>query len=387
MKVIEGGIGSISDVNVYGLRNEIKKESIGIIVCKGSTVGIFSQNKLKSASSILNKSCLPGEIELILINNGCANIFDSENEFKNQKELINTVAEEYNVDDKSICSISTGSIGNNIDMDWLKLGIKEINSNLKEEYCGDKALLTSLMCDNSTCKQFAIEIDGIRIGGIAKYVNIDGPRMAMSTIILYTDAKLPSELVYYTESNSLYEVFQNCFNKAFDLSFNMIATNEFINIDDIALLTTTNKNKIDLDRFQIGLNYICFELAKMIAKDLAKNSKYIEVFVIGAKTKKDASSIAKIIAKSCKYELNFFNNIENFGTIISRIGNSDASIFIKRITIVISNGVQHLILCDEGTLIKKSFNKVDDILNSKNIIIKIDIGIGNKDALSWGYSI
>jgi len=67
----------------------------------------------------------------------------------------------------------------------------------------------------------------------------------------------------------------------------------------VLLITTgESSNDIDIDDFQNALNFVCVELAKMIARDGEGATKMMEVTVAGARNRADAIKAAKAVVRS-----------------------------------------------------------------------------------------
>jgi glutamate N-acetyltransferase/amino-acid N-acetyltransferase len=174
-------------------------------------------------------------------------------------------------------------------------------------------------------KEFAVELaSGVRIGGIAKGSGMISPDMATMLAFIYTDVDVP------------YEMLNSCLKRAVDRSFNMIVVDGDTSTNDVVLLTATAEMGIEVGtpdepglsepEFQEGLDCVCTELAKMIARDGEGAEKFIEARVTGAKTDGDARKAAKAIVRSPLVKTAVHGEDPNWGRVIAAAGYSGADL-------------------------------------------------------------
>ncbi len=371
MRIVEGGVCAVPGVKAYGKRDE-NDNGLAIITGKGNTVGVFAQNKIRAAPLIIMNERLPGVMNAIIANSGCANAFTGERGLEDAKRMGQLIADELGVNSKSVGVASTGIIGHYVYMDWIEGHVKEVMAGLTSEPSGSEAAARAIMTTDTILKQIAVEVDGVRIGGIAKGSGMIEPNMNTMLAFIYTDADFS------------YDVLYKCLKTAVDGSFNMIVVDGDASTNDMALLTATGKGCISEHNFQEGLNFVCTELAKMIAGDGEGATKFIEVNISGARSKEDARRAAKAVVRSSLVKTAIYGESPNWGRVISAIGRSGADVEADKITLEFSDGVNAVTLVKEGNIVENVLGQARKLMVKDVIVIKADLGLGSDGTRAWG---
>lgn len=372
MRVIEGGVCAVPGVEAYGIRDENK--GLAVITGKGNAVGVFTQNRIKAAPNILTNERLPGVMNAIVINSGCANAFTGERGLKDAKRMAQLVADALGVNSKSVGVASTGIVGRHVDMNWIENHVKEVIDGLASEPSGSEAAARAIMSTDTVLKQVAVEIDDVRIGGIAKGSGMIEPNMGTILAFIYTDAGFSYDMLY------------KCLKTAVDDSFNMLVVDGDTSTNDMVLLTETGKKHISEHRFQEGLSFLCAELAKMIARDGEGATKFIEVNITGARSKEDARKAAKAVVRSPLVKTAVYGESSNWGRIVSAIGRSGVDIEENKTTLALSDrgSAKTVTLVDRGEIVEGTLARAKALMARDTIIINADLGLGSGEATAWG---
>jgi len=268
---------------------------------------------------------------------------------------------------------STGVIGRNLDITWIGGHLDEVFNELSDTEEGSKAAAKAIMTTDTAMKEIAIQLDnGVRIAGIAKGSGMIEPNMGTMLAFLYTDALMPKEKL------------DICLKNAVDKSLNMVVVDGDTSTNDIALLTATGYLECKEDLFQEGLDHVCVSLAKMIARDGEGASKLIEVRVTGAQSPEDAKKAAKAIVRSPLVKTAIFGKDPNWGRVVAAAGYSGAQIDQDKISLKFSDNRNEVELVNSGRIVEGKLEALRDIMESKEIIIEVDIGLGNSSATAWG---
>jgi glutamate N-acetyltransferase/amino-acid N-acetyltransferase len=236
------------------------------------------------------------------------------------------------------------------------------------------------MTTDTTPKQIAVEVDGVALGGIAKGAGMIEPQLSTMLAFIYTDAPLTAD------------VLQTCLKKAADLSFNMVVVDGDTSTNDTVLLITTGEssNDIDIDDFQNALNFVCVELAKMIARDGEGATKMMEVTVAGARNRADAIKAAKAVVRSPLVKTALFGADPNWGRIVTAVGYSGAFMEPEALSLALSDGKgTSVVLVENGLIRSVGADRLEEkalsgIMNRKEISILVDLGVGAATATAWG---
>ncbi|MDP2841908.1 MAG: bifunctional ornithine acetyltransferase/N-acetylglutamate synthase, partial [Candidatus Methanoperedens sp.] len=129
---------------------------------------------------------------------------------------------------------------------------------------------------------------------------------------------------------------------------------------------------------------VCISLAKMIAKDGEGATRMIEVRVSGARTEGDARAAAKTIVRSPLVKTAIYGKDPNWGRVVAAAGYSGAEVDQNRISLKFSGNNKEAVLVDSGTIIEGKLDELKSIMESREILIEVELGIGENSAIAWG---
>jgi glutamate N-acetyltransferase/amino-acid N-acetyltransferase len=232
-------------------------------------------------------------------------------------------ADQLSIDADLVLVSSTGVIGQQLPMDKIENGIQTTASALSTEGGSDAA--EAIMTTDTHPKSVAveIEIDGapVRIGGIAKGSGMIAPNMATMLSYLTTDARINAETL------------QTALNRVVDDTYNLLTVDTDRSTNDTVLILATGRaGNADIveaagenyEAFCEGLQFVCTELVKMLARDGEGATKLVEVVVKRAKNRDDGEKAARAVAESPLVKTAVFANDANWGRIMMAIGKSGA---------------------------------------------------------------
>lgn len=375
MKNIKGGICAVKGVRANGIKQG--KNGLAIMVAdarKLATAGVFTRNKVIAAPLIITKASLEkGDLCAIIANSGCANAFTGEKGLIDAKWMADILAKKMKCLSSEIGVASTGVIGRNLDRIWIEGHFDDVFDRLSDTEEAARAAAKAIMTTDLAMKEVAIELDnGVRIGGISKGSGMIEPNMGTMLAFLYTDAILSKETL------------DSCLRKAVDKTFNMVVIDGDTSTNDMALITATGYHDCQEDVFQEGLDHVCATLAKKIAKDGEGASRLVEARVKGARSPQDARLAAKAIVRSPLVKTAIFGKDPNWGRVVAAAGYSGADIDQDRISLKFSDNIREVLLVDSGRIVEGKLDELKSIMESKEIIIEVDIGLGDSEATAWG---
>lgn len=375
MKHVEGGICAVKGVRGSGIKQG--KNGLAIMIADArrlSSSGVFTRNKVIAAPLIITREALlKGELKAIIANSGCANAFTGEKGLQDARWMAGLLADKLKCRPEEIGVASTGVIGRYLDRTWLAGHLDEVYDSLSDSKEASSACARAIMTTDTTMKEVAIELgNGVRIAGIAKGSGMIEPNMGTMLAFLFTDAALSGKTL------------DSCLKKAVDKSFNMVVVDGDTSTNDMALLTATGYIECDEKTFQEGLDNVCISLAKMIAKDGEGATRLIEVKVSGARTEADAKAVAKTIVRSPLVKTAIYGKDPNWGRVVAAAGYSGADVDQDRISLKFSGNNKEAVLVDSGKLIEGKLEELKSIMESREIIIGVDLGLGKHTAIAWG---
>ena len=378
----KGGICAPKGVRAYGIKEGNK--GLAVIEGEGKAVGMFTSNKIKAAPVRFTKKQLErGRIHVIIVNSGCANSFTGEKGVKNAERMAELASSFLGVEREAVAVASTGPIGVHLDMGLIERQLGEVVKGLTSEERGSAAAARAIMTTDTFPKEKAICInmgngEPAVIGGIAKGSGMIFPHLGLATMLSFI----------YTDASVREEVLRRSLKEAVDNSFNMVVVDGDMSTNDMVVLVSTGRSvKVSEEDFKAGLQFVCRELAKLIAKDGEGATKFIEVRVKGATSVKDAREVARSILRSPLVKSAIQGERPDFmcGRIIAAIGSSAIAgdVDSRGLSIRLKSG-KEVIAVKKGEFMDLS-GVAREILRGKEIFIEVDIGTGEEgEATAWG---
>jgi len=381
LKTLEAGTVTCTPGFVAGaIDADIKKQGILDLAILHSKVpciaaAVFTTNAIKSAPVILNQQHLKNKrAQAIVINSGYANACVGERGNADAKEMAESVAKKLGISSQDVLVASTGVIGTQLPMDKINKGIEQIVFSDK----GGHELARSIMTTDTFTKEIAIYAHvgsrGFTLSGVAKGAGMIHPDMATMLCFLTTDAVVDAEFL------------QTGLKKAVDNSFNMITVDGDTSPSDTVVILANGMagNQIlDIGNgriFQQALNDVCLYLAKSIAKDGEGATKLIEVVVEGAISETEARLAARTIASSPLVKTAIHGNDPNWGRVLSALGRSGAKVFEEKLDAYIGQ----ICVMKQGNPLPFDKQQASDILNKQEVLLRVNLNIGQSKATAWG---
>lgn len=346
-----------------------------ILPCNSAAV--FTTNKVKAAPVLISMEHLAaGSPQGIVVNSGCANACTGDQGMADAREMAALAASLCGVSESDVLVASTGVIGVNLEMVKVRSGFKEIS--LSDD--GGHRLSRVIMTTDTVPKEVAAAIEDGEIAGyiagIAKGAGMIHPNMATMLSFLSTDFAVEKEFL------------QKCLRAAVDNSFNMVTVDGDTSTNDTVVLLANgasgapliDENSSLAGPFLEGLEAVCIELSKAIARDAEGATKLIEVKVTGALNKDDARLAARTVAGSMLVKSAIYGEDPNWGRILAAVGRSGAEVVESKSELLIG---EHKVL-DRGQPLAFNLEKVRDVLKQSEITLTIRLNLGYAQATAWG---
>lgn len=324
MKIIKGGITTAKGFESNGVSSGIKrggKLDLALITANKPAVSaaVFTKSSIKAAPLIISEKHIKNnKLQAIVVNSGNANCFTGKSGLKTADQTTEIFGKLLNISKEDVFVLSTGIIGKSLSLSKIKNASQKLIKGLAKtnESKTAKAILTT----DLTTKEIAVKIKlsgkDVIIGGCAKGSGMIAPNMATMLGFITTDVKISASLL------------KKSLKEATEQSFNSISIDGCMSTNDTVVLMASaqannsaiKKGTIEHTKFQNGLNYVCLELAKMIVKDGEGATKFIEIEINGAKTRKQAKDIGLAIANSLLVKTACYGSDPNWGRIAAAIG-------------------------------------------------------------------
>ncbi|MDR2645071.1 MAG: bifunctional glutamate N-acetyltransferase/amino-acid acetyltransferase ArgJ [Endomicrobium sp.] len=373
---------------VGGIRSELsrkeEKKDLALFISDvpASTAGIFTQNVVKAAPVLLDIERLKtgNKFSGVIANSGCANACTGIKGLEDAEYICSICENIFVLDSGSLLCASTGVIGQylNISKDIFPEKIKllrdSIGTSLKNEEEAVLSIMTTDTFIKKVEKEVVVKSGKIRIWGCVKgagmiHPNLQGLHATMLSFIL-TDADI--------ESANLQVILE----ESADKSFNCVSVDGDMSTNDTVIVLANGQSGIgklskeDLAIFVNAFDELTLDLAKSVAKDGEGATKFVEIEVKNAKTKKDAKLIASTIATSPLFKTAMFGSDANWGRIIAAAGRAGGDFDINKVNIYIG-GIHTF---KNGFALKFSEDDAKKSLSMKEVKVIVDLSMGSESS-------
>jgi len=353
---------------------------LAVMLAKGPCAAVFTLNKVKAAPVIVSREHVKKHGQAfngIIASSGCANAFTHEQGIQDAIAMAGLLAAKLGVDPHTIGVSATGVIGRPMNMPWYKDHFEAVFSLLTDRPEGSERANRAIMTTDLVPKSCAVEVDGgVRIGGIAKGSGMIEPNMGTMLSFLFTDAVISQPEL------------QKRLKEAVDKSYNMVVVDGDTSTNDNVFIIATGlagKPK-DMGKFQEGLEKVCIEISKMIARDGEGASKLIECTVKNAKTVEDARKAAKAVIRSPLFKSAVYGTDPNWGRAVCAVGYSSAEMTPDKVTLTFADGNESVKLVDAGwpKSDEETLAKAKKIMQNDTLYVTVDLALGKASATAWG---
>lgn len=391
--LMEGGITTVPGFLAAGVRAGIKRRGLDLMLisCKDGAVpaaGAFTTNKIKGAPVILSQRHIRGgKIGAIVANSGISNVFTGKRGMKNAERMAELAAQLLNLRKREVAVASTGIIGVQLPISkierGIRLAVRELSDTREASLNAAKAIMTTDTFPKEAAARVELE-DGTAatVAGIAKGAGMICPRMKCATMLAFivTDAKITPEAL------------REAVGQAVDSTFNMLNIDGDMSTSDMVIAMANGRagnREITPERmdknFLSGLECVMGELAWMIARDGEGATKVVQVHVVNAKTGEEARRAAKTIVGSNLVKAAIFGRDPNWGRVVAALGYSGVHFDPPKLTLEFeSERGRVLLVKGENPPTRRLLMRAKDILKSREVEIRINLGVGKECATALG---
>lgn len=352
-----------------------RKPDLALIVSTvpAAVAGMFTTNQVCAAPVKISRDCCARKFaRAIVVNSGNANaatgvqgfrdakamtritagsvaaVCDRQNRIKQKNPAL--VERRYNrVTARDVLVCSTGRIGVPMPMKNIERGIRACAPLLARSTSNAGDVAEAMMTTDTRRKEIAFEFkvgrSTVRIGGICKGAGMIAPGMAAGNVgatALSRGAGAPRQsgaatkhatmLAFITTDAAIEPAtLKSALKIAVQQSFNRITVDGDMSTNDsvIALangLAGNPKSEIRNSKFQDALNLVCLELSKMIVRDGEGTSRFVTLYIGGARNDREAELAARSVANSSLVRASWCGGDPNWGRILCALGYSAANV-------------------------------------------------------------
>ncbi len=387
MQVItkSGGIvvpkGFKAGATYCGIKTIKDSFDLGIVFSEYKSAGaaLFTTNQICAAPVKLTKKIIQkGCIRAFVVNSGNANACTGKQGYKDAIEMVKMTANCLKIFEEEILVASTGIIGRHLPMDKITAGIQTITDSLGNTPIHGNKLAKAIMTTDTKQKDIAIGIriknKDVFVGGVSKGAGMIAPNLATMLCFITTDVSMSASLL------------NECLRNSVESSFNRITIDGHMSTNDTIAIIANGVSGInilpdshELQIFQQGLDYVTTYLAKAIVKDGEGATKFIQIDVVGARSRNDATKIARSIADSPLVKTAINGCDPNWGRIVSAAGYAGVDLDEAKINLYIND----ILIFSKGMPANCDMHSLSKSMKRSEINIRLELVLGSYADTVW----
>jgi glutamate N-acetyltransferase/amino-acid N-acetyltransferase len=335
-------------------------------------------NRFRAAPTyVTQEHAADGSARAVITNSGMANAATDQRGWKTAREMTRLTGAALGLPAEQVLVCSTGHIGNPLPMEKISAGIPRLAAALRAD--GGEEAAQGIMTTDTFSKHIAVEfeVDGkpARLGGICKGAGMICPNMATMLCYLTTDLAVPAELL------------RRALRSVVDRSFNCITVDGDMSTNDTVILLAngasgervTSHEDARYHAFFLALVHVTTELAKMIARDGERCTKFVTIRVTGAQGFPQARHVGRTIANYRLLQAAIYGGDYNWGRLAAAVGCAGECVDRERVTLTMAG----LTPWEKGKNLDYDLAEGRRRMAEKEILIEVDLGLGHSEATVW----
>ncbi len=375
---VEGGVTAPSGFRAAGVVAGLKpsgKSDLALVTADGPVACAITTttNLVKAAPCIVTeRHAADGKARAVVANAGNANACTGAEGIEDSITTAREVAQRLGCDPGDVLVMSTGVIGQRLDMPKLLGGLDPLVADLSEDGSGRAA--DAIMTTDSFRKEVAYRVEdstGVcTIGGIAKGAGMIEPAMATMLAVITTDAPMTAA------------VLRPVVRQAVQRTFNRISVDACGSTNDtvVVLANGTAATAPSLATFQRGLEAVFADLAGGMVKDGEGATRVAELRIRGAATDEDAARLGRAVTASTLWRCALAGADPNWGRILSAMGTSGVLFDPDRVHVTIGG----IAVCRFGVATSFDRGQAATAMSKPYVEIDVDLGMGTGTATTLG---
>ena len=376
-----GGVTAARGFVASGVCAGIKKEGLDLAVVSSQApalaAAVFTRNCVAAAPVAVSRKHMRqsrGRIGAVLINSGCANACTGPRGMNASIASARALAARLALDPYSVLVCSTGVIGTQLPLGRILRALPRAVAELSPD--GGAAALRAIMTTDTREKSAAVEAEvggrTVRIGGMVKGAGMIHPQMATMLGVVTTDAAVPRGLL------------DTIFRRVVERTFNCLTIDGDTSTNDTVVVLANGASGVRItDRvsasFEAGLERVCAELARSVARDGEGATKFVEIVVGGAPSFDAARRVAKAIAHSPLVKTAFYGEELNWGRILCAAGYSGVEFDPAKVALSVCG----FPVFRRGAPVTRSRARAEAALRGPELEVRLDLGRGRASARVW----
>jgi glutamate N-acetyltransferase / amino-acid N-acetyltransferase len=342
-----------------------------------TAAGMFTQNLVKGAPVLLTAQHVSdGKLRAIVANSGNSNSLNGPGGMQDAQEMADMAASTLGLQTQDVAVCSTGVTGVRMPMAKVRTYLPAISLSAD----GGHDLAEAIMTTDTRPKQIAVTVTtasgSYTIAGCSKGSGMIHPNMATMFTFVTTDADVDLECLRSLQ------------REIAGKTLNMISVDGDTSCSDTFLLLANGaaglprieSGSADADEFQKALLTVCTHLARELARDGEGANHLIEVVVTGAASLHGARAVARTISTSPLVKTAIAGYDPNWGRILVAAGRAGAPLEEAEV----SMSLQGELIFQRGLALPFDEPAMSKKLESEEVRIEIDLGLGEASATAWG---
>ncbi|MBN9560651.1 MAG: bifunctional glutamate N-acetyltransferase/amino-acid acetyltransferase ArgJ [Alphaproteobacteria bacterium] len=369
-----------------GIRYQGRTDLVMAELAPGTTVaGVFTRSQCPGAPVDWCRAALRGgKARAVVVNAGNANVFTGRAGRETCAATAEAAAALVGCKPREVFIASTGVIGEVLPHERLAAALPGLHGRLREDGWEDAArgIMTTDTFPKTATRTARIGGEEVRISGIAKGSGMIAPDMATMLSFVFTDAKIPADLL------------DTMLRKGVEGSFNRTTVDSDTSTSDTVLLFATGQAKHPripardgsnaagrmLGDFRAKLDEVLLDLALQVVRDGEGAQKLVRIDVTGAVSAKSAKRVAMAVANSPLVKTAIAGEDANWGRIVMAVGKAGEPADRDRLSV----GVGGTWMARDGGVVPGyDETPVVEHMKGREVDIAIDLGLGGGKATVW----
>ena len=364
-----------------GFKGGDRPDFLLVEMAEGTAVaGVLTRSRCPSAPVEWCRRVLPGgRARALAVNSGNANAFTGTAGDDTVAQVVGAVVAAIGCAEQEVFVASTGVIGEPLPPGRLKSAVPRVVQRLGPHGWRSAADAIGTTDTFPKLASRTAKIDGaeVVINGIAKGSGMIAPDMATMLAFVFTDARLPADVVRAVT------------RPAVDRSFNCLTVDGDTSTSDTVLLFATGRaghppvadpRDRRLAGFRRALEGVMVDLAQQVARDGEGAQKFVTLTVTGAASARAARRVGLAIANSPLVKTAIAGSDANWGRIVMAVGKAGERADRDRLSIAIG-GIQ--ITRNGQRVAGYDEAPVATHMAGREIDIVVDLGVGRGRATVW----
>ena len=391
IKQIDGGVTAAKGFKAAGVAAHIKydnRKDLAMIFSEtdATVAGMFTSNVVKAAPVKFDMDIVANSpsVRAVVVNSGIANAATGKQGMEVCEKTAKAVAAALGIPENAVLIGSTGVIGEQIPMDRIEAGVKELAANLSDTRQAAADAEAAIMTTDTVPKELAVQVNiggkTVTVAGMSKGSGMIHPNMCTMLAYICTDCAITKEMLDRAAHADIPD------------TFNMITVDGDTSTNDTYLVIANGQaeNPLisapgeDYDAFFAALHFVNETLAKKMAKDGEGANALFEVKVTNCDTKDNAKILARSVAGSSLCKAAIFGHDSNFGRFLCALGYSGADFDPDKVSLDYVSRAGKIRVFENGLKATYSEDEATKILSEDEITVVIDMNAGDKEATAWG---